>query len=140
MMDGKGSFVGVAAKEMAEETGIVITAADLQDLTELAYGAGETAGPGGAEAAAAGGALHGMYPSAGGCDEFIRLFYHSQEVTREYLESLHGKLTGAAEEGETIRLELVAYDSVWKLCAEAKALSALLLYERLSAAGKIREP
>jgi 8-oxo-dGTP pyrophosphatase MutT (NUDIX family) len=68
MMDGKGSFVGVAAKEMAEETGIVIQESDLQDLTALAYGAGETCGAGGAEAAAAGGTLHGMYPSAGGCD------------------------------------------------------------------------
>jgi 8-oxo-dGTP pyrophosphatase MutT (NUDIX family) len=68
MMDGKGSFVGVAAKEMAEETGIEIHEGDLQDLTQLAYGPGEPCGPGGHEAAAAGGALHGMYPSVGGCD------------------------------------------------------------------------
>ena len=68
MMDGKGSFVGVAAKEMAEETGIEIREGDLLDLTQLAYGQGEPCGPGGAEAAAAGGALHGMYPSVGGCD------------------------------------------------------------------------
>ena len=68
MMDGKGSFVGVAAKEMAEETGIEIREGDLIDLTHLAYGQGEPCGPGGAEAAAAGGALHGMYPSVGGCD------------------------------------------------------------------------
>ena len=68
MMDGKGSFVGVAAKEMAEETGIEIREGELVDLTALAFGEGQPAGAGGAEAAAAGGPAHGMYPSVGACD------------------------------------------------------------------------
>ena len=100
MLDDSGSFVGVAAKEMQEETGIAMTEADLVDLTSLAYGEGCVAGPGGAEAAAAGGALHGMYPSVGGCDEFIRIFYFSKVVDKAYLDELQGKVTGCQEEGE----------------------------------------
>jgi ADP-sugar diphosphatase len=170
MMDGQGSFVGVAAKEMAEETGIEIREGDLQDLTQLAYGPGQPCGEGGAEAAVAGGALHGMYPSVGGCDvrlwgdggggggeeprasshflgppppprsapqEFIRIMYFSKEVVPAYLAELHGKITGCAEEGENIRLELVRYEDLWRLCPDAKTLAALLLLERLAAAGKV---
>jgi 8-oxo-dGTP pyrophosphatase MutT (NUDIX family) len=197
MMDGKGSFVGVAAKEMAEETGIEIREGDLVDLTALAYGEGQPCGVGGAEAAAAGGALHGMYPSVGGCDvrvlwgngggrggalalwalpschcpclpaaaldffppfptfltflsplhaqhapnrtqqEFIRIMYYSKEVVPAYLAELHGKITGCAEEQENIRLELVRYEDLWRVCPDAKTLSAMLLLERLAAAGKV---
>ena len=137
MMDDKGSFVGVAAKEMEEETGILIKEYDLTDLTALAYGPGEPCGPGGSEAAQAGGPLHGMFPNAGGCDEFIRIMYYTKEVSEAYLSELHGKLTGCAEEQENIRLELVRYADLWRLCPESKALSAQLLLERLQAAGKV---
>jgi len=137
MMDGKGSFVGVAAKEMAEETGIVINEGDLTDLTALGYGPGTPCGPGGSEAAQAGGPLHGMYPSAGGCDEFIRIMYYPKEVDEAYLSELNGKLTGCAEEQENIRLELVRYQDLWSLCPESKALSAQFLLERLQTVGKV---
>lgn len=59
MLDG-GDFVGVAAKELMEETGIKIKSNELIDLTQLAYK----------------GSYSGVYPSAGGCDEFLRLFVH----------------------------------------------------------------
>ena len=137
MMDGKGSFVGVAAKEMAEETGIELREGDLIDLTALTYGPGEPCGPGGSEAAQAGGPLHGMYPSAGGCDEFIRIMYYSKEVDEAYLTTLHGKLTGCAEEKENIRLELVRYQDLWRICTDGKALSAQFLLERLQAVSKV---
>jgi ADP-sugar diphosphatase len=137
MIDGNGSFVGVAAKEMKEETGIEIKETDLIDLTQLAYGPGEPCGVGGTEAAVAGGPLHGMYPSAGGCDEFLRLMYFTKVVERDYLTALHGKLTGCVEEQENIRLELVRYEDLWRLSPDSKTLSALLLLERLAAAGKL---
>lgn len=137
MMDGKGSFVGVAAKEMKEETGIEISERDLQDLTQLAYGPGQPCGPGGTEAAVAGGTLHGMYPSAGGCDEFLRIMYFAKVVDRDYLTALHGKLTGCAEEQENIRLELVRYDDLWRLSPDSKTLSAMCLLEHLLVAGKV---
>ncbi len=65
-------------------------AQQLVDLTSLAYGDG----------------YRGMYPTVGGSDEFIRLFLHERDVTREFLTSLQGRLTGVAEEGEIITLQV----------------------------------
>lgn len=121
MLDGSGHFAGVAAKEMEEETGLTMAATDLVDLTELAYK----------------GAYKGVYPSGGGCDEFLRLFLYRKDVSREELTALQGKLTGSAEEHEHIVLEVVPYDALWTTTSDAKSLAAVLLYERLKASGAI---
>ena len=123
MLDGSGSFAGVAAKEMAEETGIVVSEAELLDLTALAYGA----------------AVPGVYPSAGGCDEFLRLMLYSKAVGEAELSALQGKLTGSAEESEFITLDLVELDDLWRLAPDGKTLAALLLYEKLRARGAIAD-
>lgn len=62
----------MAAKELEEECGLVIEASELQDLTQLAYGD----------------RFKGMYPSAGGCDEFMRLFVYRKQVTKEKMDEL----------------------------------------------------
>jgi ADP-sugar diphosphatase len=61
MLDASGSFVGAAAKELQEETGIIVNEKDLIDLTEKAF---------------KGTAYNHVYPSAGGCDEILRLFLY----------------------------------------------------------------
>lgn len=137
MMDDAGSFVGVAAKEMQEETGIEINEGDLFDLTEKAYGAGTSGGAGGKQAILSGGPIHGMYPSSGACDEYIRLFYWTKEVSKDYLTELQGKTTGCAAEGENIRIELVKYEDMWKTCPDCKAHSAMYLLEKLEALGLV---
>jgi len=177
MLDDSGAFAGVAAKELAEETGIRLGAADLVDLTARALGLEEADGlaagcagaaapaplPAGGSAASTAAAAapataaaataadeaaarelrardppaRGMYPSAGGCDEFIRLMFHERTVTRAELDEMRGKATGCLEEGEVIVLEIVRYDLLWRVCSDAKALSSLLLFERLRAAGQI---
>lgn len=121
MLDGDGNFSGAAAKELREETGLAIPSSELVDLTGLAYGD----------------AYKGMYPSCGGCDEFLRLFLHRKEMTEEELTALQGKLTGLREEGELITLQVLPLDDLWQATPDAKALSALLLYSKLLAAGKI---
>lgn len=163
-LDGSGNFSGVAAKEMEEETGIMIGEDDLIDLTELAYGqASLTAGTaavtaGGAAAAAADGgatgggssaaaaapappaatsALRGVYPSVGACDEFLRLLYYSKTVTPGELAELRGKATGLLDHGECITLDLVPLDDLWRRAPDGKTLAAVLLYEKLKAAGKL---
>ena len=72
-----------------------------------------------------------MYPSPGGCDEFIRLMFHERSVTREELDAMRGKATGLREEGEVIVLEIVPYMLAHTVCSDAKLLSSMLLYERL---------
>lgn len=49
---------GKCAEELKEECGITLDHNKLIDMTELAYGD----------------QWDGVYPSAGGCDEFLRLF------------------------------------------------------------------
>jgi len=172
MLDGSGHFSGVAAKELAEETGIVITDEQLIDMTELAYGPtssvsaairGRRHEKGGAAgssmvatgslteaatseaatavalaAAVAPGAHRGMYPSVGACDEFLRLMYYAAPVDRSFLEGLQGKAAGCVEEGEQITLDLLPLEDLWAHAPDGKTLSALLLYEKLRAAGKIK--
>jgi ADP-sugar diphosphatase len=119
MLDGSGAFAGVAAKELAEETGMILKATDLIDLTDLTN-------------SLPGATPHvGMLPSAGGCDEFLRLLYHKRNVSRAELDAMRGKATGLLEEGEVIVLDIVPYADAWKICRDAKLLSSMLLYERL---------
>jgi ADP-sugar diphosphatase len=76
MLDGNGNFAYVAAKELEEETGIVIREYDtnLTDLTQMMYD----------------GEYPGVYPSAGGCDESMRIFLFTAEMTKTQLDKLDG--------------------------------------------------
>ena len=78
-----------------------------------------------------------MLPSAGGCDEFIRLYMFRREVERDVLTELEGRLTGLREEGERIKLHIVPLKDCWKMTPDGKALSCLTLYEKLAASGKL---
>lgn len=127
MLDGSGNFAGVAAKELKEEAGIELKAEDLVDLTADALKGGSTEA---IELRNKQPPLRGLYPSAGGCDEFLRLMFHKRTVTREQLDAMRGKATGLLEEGEVIVLELVRYDMLHHVCSDAKLLSSMLLYER----------
>lgn len=108
MLDDNGNFAGVAAKELSEETGIKIT------TNMLDY-------------------LGNIYPSPGGCDEMIGLFCYTQEVSPKELADFQGKCTGV--EGEIITLEIMPYEGVEHSTEplDAKALCAVLLYERKEA-------
>ena len=65
----------------------VISENELIDLTGMAYGE----------------KWQGILPSAGGCDEFIRLYMFRRVVTSDVLHELEGRLTGLRQEGERIK-------------------------------------
>ena len=109
MMDDENNFVGVAAKELAEETGIKITGDKLIPLGDI-------------------------HPSPGGCDEKIRLFCYEQDVSPAELATFQGKCTGNIEEGEMIKLVIMRYEETIK-SEDAKALCAMLRYERMKNSG-----
>ena len=69
-----------------------------------------------------------MLPSAGGCDEFLRLYVFRRPVEREVLTELEGRLTGLRSEGERIKLHIVPLQDAWKISPDAKLLSCLTLY------------
>ena len=108
MMDGKGNFAGTAAKEMAEETGIVMNESDLIDIS-----------PNGK-----------LCPSIGGCDEKIKFYAFIKEVTPDNLQELDGKIAGNFEEGEIIKVKLIKYENLHVECDDMKAMTAMLLLER----------
>ncbi|NDH64485.1 MAG: NUDIX domain-containing protein [Alphaproteobacteria bacterium] len=92
MTDDSGAFAGVAAKELEEETGIRLPAEALIDLTAMAQSKDPHGTPSPLtsydelHASAIRGKApgdRGMYPSAGGCNEFLRLMFHERTVTRE---------------------------------------------------------
>eukprot|EP00246_Nothoceros_aenigmaticus_P014459 TRINITY_DN5495_c0_g1_i1.p1 TRINITY_DN5495_c0_g1~~TRINITY_DN5495_c0_g1_i1.p1 ORF type:complete len:327 (-),score=52.23 TRINITY_DN5495_c0_g1_i1:203-1183(-) len=111
--DDKGDFVGTAAREVEEETGLHITSSDLVNLTDLLE---ESTG-------------QRMFPSPGGSDEDITLLLYRGTVTKQVLESLHGQETGLRDHGELIKVHIVPYTRLWRLTADSKALAAIALFE-----------
>ncbi|MBS0655464.1 MAG: NUDIX domain-containing protein [Verrucomicrobia bacterium] len=111
MLDGSDNFIGVAAKELEEEVGLKVSKNDLTDLSALAKHP------------------KGFYASPGGSEETIRLFSLTQEVTKEKLFALNGRLTGVLEEGEQITLKVVPLEDLLSI-PDGKTLIAYLLYKK----------
>ncbi|KIW00658.1 uncharacterized protein PV09_07845 [Verruconis gallopava] len=130
MLDNAGTFSGGAAKELREETGLEVHEDELIDLTALA--ADLSPGPPGEVL------QNAVYPSPGGCDEFIPIFLCRKRIAREKLRDFQGKLTGLRDEGEKITLKIVKLNELWKEgCRDGKTLAAYALYSGLKGEGKI---
>ncbi|KAL2133863.1 hypothetical protein VTI74DRAFT_1535 [Chaetomium olivicolor] len=126
MVDEEGDFVGQAAAEIREELGMGIGRGELVSLGDL-VGDGEE-----------GELPRAVYPSAGGCDEYIPIYMHERRVPRQQLGEWTGKLTGLREHGEKITLKLVRMRDLWKEGArDAKCLAAVALWEGLRREGKL---
>lgn len=134
MMDKEKNFAGAAAREIEEETGLKIPESELINMTELALPDNADEDENSETLARA------MYPSPGGCDEYISLFLWEKEMDRVHIEALRGKITGLRTSGETISLRLERYADVWRVGArDAKTLGAWALYEGLKNSGKLQE-
>jgi 8-oxo-dGTP pyrophosphatase MutT (NUDIX family) len=120
MLDGNGDFGYVAAKELREETGISINKDDpaFVDLTAMMYGADS----------------EGVYPSAGGCDEFMRIFLYTAYMTKVEIDAINGRKTGMADEGESIKVAIVPFHELARKAPDMKTLSALALYNAMKSA------
>jgi len=129
MLDG-GTFSGGAAKEIEEETGLKVKESDLIDMTALAIADAKDADGEQLQMA--------MYPSPGGCDEYMPLFLCQKRIPRAQMEEFQGKLTGLREEGEKITLKLVPLKDLWREGArDGKTLAAWALYSGLRAEGEL---
>lgn len=132
MLDDSGTFSGGAAKEIQEETGLEIPADDLIDMTKLAL----PQAPEGKDDEEH--LQQGVYPSAGGCDEFIPLFLWQKRIPRAQMKDWQGKLTGLRDHGEKITLMLCPLEDVWKVGGrDGKVLAGWALYQGLKREGKI---
>ena len=128
MLDDAGSFAGGAAKEIEEETGLVVKDEDLIDMTALALQNEDSAEQ----------LQKGVFTTPGACDEFVPIFYYQKKLPRKELEEFRGKLTGLRDEGEKITLKVVKLEDLWREGArDAKTLSAWALYQGLKKDGKL---
>ena len=121
MVDDNGDFAGVAAKEMEEEMNVKISAADLIDITPKIFKyPGTTRDE----------AYDGLYPSAGGCDEFMRFFLYVKICSSEEIKRFEGRCTGNLGEGEKIILKIIPLEDIHLHAPDMKALSAYFLYKQ----------
>ncbi|KAL8386810.1 hypothetical protein RB595_010369 [Gaeumannomyces hyphopodioides] len=139
MVDDEGQFAGTAAREIKEELGLDIPASELTCLSDLAAEEAAAGATGAKEQRDAGEKLaQAVYPSVGGCDEYIPIFMHERRVPRKQLAEWTGKLTGLREEGEKITLKLVPMHNLWYEGArDAKCLAAIALWQGLKRKGRL---
>ncbi|KAG8160795.1 hypothetical protein KVR01_009059 [Diaporthe batatas] len=131
MLDNSDHFSGKAAKEIEEETGFKIPTSELIDMTELALRGSDHPEKSLKKA---------MYPSPGGCDEYIALFLWEKELDRQEIEDLRGRLTGERTQSEMITLHVKEYEALWRDGArDAKTLAAWALYEGLNRSGELQK-
>lgn len=139
MMDGDNNFAGVAAREIEEELGLVLKQEDLTSLTdkvaEIRSARQHQNTPSTDEHSGAGDHKEtlpfAMYPSAGGCDEYIKIFFHERRVPRHTLKEWEGKYGGLRDEGELITLKVVPLEDLWlEGGMDSKALAAVTLYKQ----------
>ncbi|KAK7189056.1 hypothetical protein DPSP01_012683 [Paraphaeosphaeria sporulosa] len=130
MIDPKDdSFGGTAARELEEEVGLKLKEEDLINMTELALKGHETEEP----------LQNAMYPSPGGCDEFISIYLWEREMDRMQIDGLRGKLGGERSEREHIRIRLLNYEKLLQVGArDGKTLAAWSLYEYLKRTRQIK--
>jgi ADP-sugar diphosphatase len=121
VLDDDGNFVGSAAKRMYELSGIEINESSLINMTQMVHGSSHP----------------GMYPSCGGSAEYNPLLLYRQVVSDAELKDMQNKLD--QQKDTLLRLELCPLDRLWRMTPDAKALSALCLYEKLMAAGRLEE-
>ncbi|KAJ0103927.1 hypothetical protein J7T55_004253 [Diaporthe amygdali] len=138
MIDGDSNFAGVAAREIKEELGMVIKQTELTCLTDKvgeirqARDAKKGAGTGKPDATKDENIPFAMFPSAGGCDEYIKIFSHERRVPRSTLQEWEGKYGGLRDEGEMITLKVVPLEDLWLEGAmDSKALAAVALYRKV---------
>lgn len=129
MLDGGSNFAGAAAREIEEELGMVIKQEELTCLTDRAADIRRArAGPGPLRETLP----FAMFPSAGGCDEYIKIFSHERRVPRDTLQAWEGKYGGLRDKGEMITLKIVPLRELWlEGGMDSKALAAVTLYKQL---------
>ena len=111
MLDGSRQLAGTAAKELREETGLILKEDNMVNLT------------------ASLGMPEGILMSGGLVDERMHIFVTKIEMTEEELNRLSNWETGNTLEGELIRLETIPFRSAYTI-PDAKLLSALSLYQQ----------
>jgi len=117
MVDNSGDFIGVAAKELEEETGLKINKKDLICLSEKCGNKDNSL----------------VYPSPGGCDEGINFYLCVKNISQEQREKMLKSTYGEYEEGEEIKLKFYKLEDCLNLpenINDGKFLTSMYMYEK----------
>jgi hypothetical protein len=109
MLDGKGNFAGIAAKEFEEEVGMSLK---LEELTRLTPEH----------------APKGIAISPGVCDEMIHYYLFEKGLSEKKIGDLRTKITGNADECESIHLRVIPIKEALTATSDSKFFTALALY------------
>ncbi|KAF2448246.1 hypothetical protein P171DRAFT_452179 [Karstenula rhodostoma CBS 690.94] len=134
MLDDSGDFGGKAGEEIKEEVGITVNKSELFNMSGAAvkdvYQRPSTRPDDGDAFREL--VQDSMYPSPGGCDEFLPLMLLQKRMGREELNDLQSRTTGLRDQGEVITLKVVPFKTLYREGGrDAKCLAALGLYENL---------
>jgi len=122
MLDDERNIKSAALREIQEEVGILPKADELIDMTKLAVQGHRVSED----------IQSAMYPSPGGCDEFISIFLWEKELDRLDIENLKDRLMGDRAAMERITVRLLEYEKLVAVGArDGKTLAAWSLYEYL---------
>ncbi|KAL0246297.1 hypothetical protein GEMRC1_007509 [Eukaryota sp. GEM-RC1] len=117
MLDDRGQFVGTAAKELQEETGITVCTSELVDLVQSVSNSSGHRYP-------------GIYMSPGGCDEYIKMYYCEKKMSMKEIDDVHNRLGGEGDH-EKIRCRIIAESDLLTTVADAKALCCYALLDKI---------
>lgn len=130
ILDDPENVARSAARRISQEVGFPIEARDLKNMTELVTKGRKLSDS----------LRDAMYPSPGGCDEYINIFLWEKEWPRLQLENLRNRLQGDRAKKEKITVRLMNYDELLEVGArDGKTLAAWSLYEYLKRTGRLDE-
>eukprot|EP00995_Heteronema_vittatum_P002322 NODE_1335_length_994_cov_366.087831_g927_i0.p1 GENE.NODE_1335_length_994_cov_366.087831_g927_i0~~NODE_1335_length_994_cov_366.087831_g927_i0.p1 ORF type:complete len:264 (-),score=46.23 NODE_1335_length_994_cov_366.087831_g927_i0:89-880(-) len=118
MLDEQGTFIGPAAQELKEETGITLKVVDLTNITTLIHGD----------------RFPGVYNSPGLSDEHVTVNSYHVLITPDELDDLRERLS-ERDENDLIALKLIPLQEVWQFTPDSKTLSAVMLFQELQSEG-----
>jgi len=130
MVSKDGEIGGDVFEEIKTALGLKkeFNISDLQDLTRLAFDKDNRVLSRG---------YQGIFPSCGGCDEFLRFYCFRKTMKKDTLNELKAKFDLAMREaGKPTELRVISVHDLWR-SADMKALIAICLYENLLATRKL---
>jgi ADP-sugar diphosphatase len=108
-------------KEIEEEVDMIVKRDELFDMTEEIYGP----------------ECPGVFPSIGGCDEYLRLFLCYRHVDEHTLNEIGSKSGGCVEGEDVIHVHVVPLCQAHQETPDAQTLCALYFYDKLKHSGAI---
>jgi ADP-sugar diphosphatase len=127
ILDPTVGFKNPATQKLWDVVGLVLKEEDLTNMTDLALKDQSTD-----ELLPA-----AMYPSVGGCDEYVKIYLWEREMDRMEIDALRTQFSGSRSD-DNVAVRLLSYENLLQVGArDGKTLAAWALYEYLKSTRQI---